>query len=77
MFTPLECRVRAAECQKVAEHAPNPSMRAALEDIARTWTRLAVETEVVQREKRNGGFVLVNGTNPLPLAGGGSLGAGS
>jgi hypothetical protein len=66
MFTPLECRVRAAECQKMAEYAPMPGMRANLEDIARTWNRLAVEAEVMQREKRNGGLVLANGTNPLP-----------
>jgi RNA polymerase-binding transcription factor DksA len=30
MFTPLECRLRAAECQKMAEYAPNPHVRTAL-----------------------------------------------
>jgi hypothetical protein len=31
MFTPLECRLRAAERQKMAGHVPNPGVRANLE----------------------------------------------
>jgi hypothetical protein len=65
MFTPLECRLRAAECQKMAEYAPNPHVRTALADIARTWTRLALEAEATQR-KKNGRLVLVTDPNPLP-----------
>ena len=65
MFTPLECRLRAAECQKMAEYAPNPYVRTALADIARTWTRLALEAEATQR-KKNGRLVLVTDPNPLP-----------
>jgi hypothetical protein len=45
MFTPAECRDRAAECQQMAERAPNMRMQGILLDIARTWTRLAVEAE--------------------------------
>ncbi len=54
----------------MAGHAPNPGVRATLEDMARTWNRLAVEAEVLQRQKRNGGLVLVNGTKPLPAPAG-------
>jgi hypothetical protein len=69
MFTPLDCRLRAAECQKMAERAPNPSVRATLEDIARSWNRLAVEAEVMQREKRTG-LILVKGSDPSVITGG-------
>ena len=30
MFTPLECRLRAADCQRMMAHAPNPRMQAIL-----------------------------------------------
>jgi hypothetical protein len=70
MFTPLECRLRAAECQKMAERAPTASVRATLEDMARSWNRLAVEAEVMQREKRNGGLMLVKGSDPSVIRGG-------
>jgi hypothetical protein len=52
MFTPLECRVRAADCQRMAEHAPNPRIRSTLTDMARTWTRLALEAEQSLKENR-------------------------
>lgn len=45
MFTPLHCRLRADECQQMAQHAPSPSVRSILMDMARTWTRLALEAE--------------------------------
>ena len=45
MFTPLHCRLRAEECQKMAQHAPNPRVRSILMDMARTWTRLGLEAE--------------------------------
>jgi hypothetical protein len=52
MFTPLECRLRAADCQRMAANAPNPRIRATLTDMVRTWTRLAVEAEQSLRETR-------------------------
>jgi hypothetical protein len=66
MFNPLECRLRASECQKMAEHAPTLAVRAALEDMAHTWNRLAVEAEILQSERRNARLSLVNGSNPPP-----------
>jgi hypothetical protein len=52
VFTPLECRVRAAECQRMAAQAPNPRVQTILTDMARTWTRLAVEAEQAARLRR-------------------------
>jgi hypothetical protein len=52
MFTPLECRIRAADCQRMAAHAPNSRIRSALTDMARTWTRLALEAEQSLKENR-------------------------
>jgi hypothetical protein len=45
MFTPAECRDRAADCRQMAERAPNMRVQGILLDIARTWTRLALEAE--------------------------------
>jgi hypothetical protein len=45
MVPPLECRLRASECQKMATQAPNPRVRDILLDMARMWTRLAFEAE--------------------------------
>jgi hypothetical protein len=45
MIPPLECRLRAAECQKMASQAPSARVRDILLDMARTWTRLALEAE--------------------------------
>ena len=44
MLTVERCRDRAAECQQMAEHAPSARIRVLL-DVARTWTRLALEAE--------------------------------
>jgi IS5 family transposase len=46
---PLECRLRAAECQKLAECQTNPRVQAILGDMAGTWTRLAVRAEQPSR----------------------------
>src|SRR4051794_5928831 len=43
---PAECRVRAAECQKMAQNARRPHVRDTLAEIERMWNRLAVEAEV-------------------------------
>src|SRR5215203_4058624 len=49
MIPPLECRLRASECQKMAAQAPNVRVRDILLDMARTWTRLALEAEQAVR----------------------------
>jgi hypothetical protein len=45
-ITPAECRLRAAECHKMAQNARRPHVRDTLADIERMWNRLAVEAEV-------------------------------
>ena len=45
-ITPTECRVRAAECHKMAQNARRPHVRDTLAEIERMWNRLAVEAEV-------------------------------
>jgi hypothetical protein len=45
MIMPVECRERAAECRQMSEHAPSLRVRDILLDMARTWERLAIETE--------------------------------
>ena len=52
VLNPLDCRLRAAECEKMAEGAPNPRVQAILTDMARTWTRLAVEAEQALKKSR-------------------------
>ena len=44
--TPAECRLRAAECHKMAQNARSPHVRDTLAEIVRMWNRLAVEAEV-------------------------------
>ena len=46
MLAAEKCRDRAAECQRMADQAPNARVRDILLDIGRTWTRLALEVEV-------------------------------
>jgi hypothetical protein len=43
MITSRECRERAAECREMAERAPNAHLRAVLNDMARSWERLAIQ----------------------------------
>ncbi len=45
-ITPVECRLRAAECHKMAQNARRPHVRDTLGEIERMWNRLAVEAEV-------------------------------
>ena len=45
-ITPAECRLRAAECHKMAQNARRPHVRDTLAEIERMWNRLAVEAEV-------------------------------
>ena len=43
MITSMECRERAVECRRMAQRAPNVSVRAALIDMAQAWERLALQ----------------------------------
>ena len=52
MLNSLDCKLRAAECEKLAEGAPNPRVQATLRDMARTWTRLALEAEQTLKQSR-------------------------
>ena len=45
-ITPAECRLRAAECHKMAQNARRPHVRDTLAEIERMWNRLAIEAEV-------------------------------
>jgi hypothetical protein len=45
-ITPGKCRLRAAECHKMAQNARRPHVRDTLAEIERMWNRLAVEAEV-------------------------------
>jgi hypothetical protein len=44
------CRNRSYDCQWLAERASNPRVRDILLDMARTWTRLALEAEEWRRD---------------------------
>jgi hypothetical protein len=48
MLTAVECRVRAAECRRMADNAPNVRVEEVLRDMAQTWTRLALEAEQIR-----------------------------
>ena len=52
MLTAERCRVRAAECQRMAAQAPNARVQDILIDMARTWTRLALEAEQTLKQSR-------------------------
>jgi hypothetical protein len=45
---PVECKEQAAQCRRMAQGAPNLRVQAILTDMARTWDRLALETEISQ-----------------------------
>ena len=45
MLSPEKCRDRAAECLQWAESAHGSRVRDILLDVARIWTRLAIEAE--------------------------------
>ena len=45
MISARECREHAIECRQMSERAPNLRVRDILIDMARTWERLALETE--------------------------------
>jgi hypothetical protein len=43
MITSRECRERAAECREMAQRGPNAHVKAVLNDMARSWDRLAIQ----------------------------------
>jgi hypothetical protein len=45
MISAVECREHAVECRQMSEHAPSLRVRDILIDMARSWERLALETE--------------------------------
>jgi hypothetical protein len=52
VLNPLECRLRADECQKLAERLANPRVQAILRDMAQTWAKLALEAEQNLKQSR-------------------------
>lgn len=49
MLNLLDCKTRAAECERMAEQTLNPGVRAILHDMARAYVRLAIEAENAAR----------------------------
>ena len=45
MISAMECREHAVECREMSERAPSLRVRDILIDMARSWERLALETE--------------------------------
>ena len=45
MISAAECREHAVDCRQMSERAPSPRVRDILIDMARSWERLALETE--------------------------------
>jgi hypothetical protein len=45
MISVVECREHAVECRQMSERAPSQRVRDILIDMARTWERLALETD--------------------------------
>ena len=43
MITSTECRERAAECREMAQREPNAHVKTVLNDMARSWDRLAIQ----------------------------------
>ena len=65
------CRNRSYDCQWLAERASNPRVRDILLDMARTWTRLALEAEEWRRDNSPKSRLAKKDADqgPLPLAG--------
>jgi hypothetical protein len=76
VLTAQGCRRHSAECQRLAEQTGNARVKGILLDMARTWTRLALEAEQwnqenspTQRLSKNSsakGRVRIICPNPLP-----------
>ena len=53
MISAVECRQHAVECRQMSERAPSLRVRDILIDMARTWERLALETDHARRQGLN------------------------
>src|SRR4029077_5230981 len=58
------CRNRSYDCQWLAERASNPRVRDILLDMARTWTRLALEAEEWRRDNSPRSRLAKKGATP-------------
>ena len=56
MITSRECRERAAECREMAQREPNAHGKAVLNDMARSWERLAIQTAQFTTQAQLGFF---------------------
>jgi hypothetical protein len=52
MISAVECRQHAVEYHQMSERAPSLRVRDILIDMARTWERLALETDHARRQVR-------------------------
>ena len=56
MITSRECRERATECREMAQREPNPHVQAVLNDMARSWERLAIQAAQFTNQAQLGFF---------------------
>ena len=56
MITSRECKERAAECREMAQREPNPHVQAVLNDMARSWERLAIQAAQFTNQAHLGFF---------------------
>ena len=56
MVTSRECRERAAECREMAQREPNAHVKAVLNDMARSWERLAIQAAQSTNQAQLGFF---------------------
>jgi hypothetical protein len=61
VLTAQKCRRHSAECQRLAEQTGNARVKGILLDMARTWTRLALEAERWNQENSPRAFEHRNG----------------
>jgi hypothetical protein len=64
MITSRKCRERAAECREMAERALNAHVRAVLNDMARSWERLAIQAAQFTNQAQLG-FFFATGSHEL------------
>jgi hypothetical protein len=54
MITSRECRERAAECREMAKRELNAHVRTVLNDMARSWERLALQAAQLTNQAQMG-----------------------
>jgi hypothetical protein len=65
MVTSREYRERAADCQEMADRELNPHVRAVLNDMARSWERLALQAAQFTNQAQLG-FSFATRPNAVP-----------